>query len=411
MKVVHLALSGAGGAGIAARRSVAALSASGIDARLWVGDGRPGCSERALIRPGLYRFRARLDRLALRIYRRRRLFSAWSNNWLPSPLPSALRHARPDVLHCHWIGGGFVPLRELSKVDCPVVWSQHDAWAFTGGCHYPSECLRFKDECGKCPQLGSRRVHDLSWWNRRARRQLTEWVTAWVFPSVWLAELSVATRIVPKERTYVLPNGIDEPEFALGDRASARQKLGIPDTALVMAGGAADLGEPRKGFALLPEAVARIAKMTGRECRVVVFGRSNRAFLERLSVPVIDMGPLRPTEVATVFHAADLTLLPSLQDNLPNVAIESLACGCPVVGFNSGGFSEIIEQGQTGAIAKDSTAGGLAEAVVQWLATAPERQELAVRCRLCFDGRFAAEPHANGLRRIYENVLEVRRRR
>ena len=405
MRVVHLALSGGGGAGIAARRSVAALCASGVDARLWVGDGLSGCAERTLVSTGLYRFRARLDRLALRLYPRRRLFSVWSNNWLPSPLLRALCRERPDVLHCHWIGGGFVPVRQLMKVDCPIVWTHHDCWAFTGGCHYPGPCLRYRTGCGQCPQLGSRINADISRWNRGQRDCLSSAVAAWIFPSRWLSAQACASGLVPAARAHVVRNGMHEPALTLGDRENSRRKLGLPVGALVLACGATDLKEPRKGFALLPGAIARVAQQSGRVCRLVCFGRSDPENARWFSCPVVDLGTLQGSEIATVFQAADLTVLPSLQDNLPNIAIESLACGCPVVGFASGGFPEIIKCGSTGMVAEAFTAEALADAVLEWVRVGGADNAVAQRCRLRFENHFGAEVHAEALTDIYRNVL------
>lgn len=404
MKVVHLAVKAGGGAGIAARRTVEALRGQGIDAVLWTNSGE-GASRS--LRSRLWAlWRARLASIPTRTHRQRRLFSVWSNAWLPSRLAPAIRAAKTDIVHLHWVGDGFLNLAELGRFGAPVVWTLHDAWAFTGGCHYPEGCRRYREACGKCPQLGSNRTTDISARNLISKRRASEAVSRWITPSQWLADLSKRGGVVQEDRLRVVPNGLNGEVFKPLACKELPSKLGLPKDAIILVAGAEDLREARKGTALLPEAVGLVQNALKRQCVLVVFGRNSGLVSGLPGVEVRATGELRTeTEVAEVLAGADALLLPSLQDNFPNIAIEAQACGCPVVGFDTGGLREIIVPGQTGMLSAEVSAAGLAGATENWLRHAPARIETSARCRAQFESHFTYEQHAKQIRAVYEEVL------
>lgn len=405
MRVVHLAVKASGGAGIAAGRTVAALRGRGVDAELWTNDGE-GATRR--LRSRLWAlWRARLASIPTRLHKRRRLFSAWSNGWLPSRLAATVASARPDIVHLHWIGDGFLHLDEVARFGAPVVWTLHDAWGITGGCHYPANCERFRIGCGSCPQLGSTSDRDLSSRNHESKRLAAKSISRWIMPSQWLAELSSGSGVVPRERVRVIPYGVDETVFTSGIGINLRSRLGIPGDVLVLAAGAEDLREGRKGAWMLPKAIALVQESLKKRCILVVFGKSSELLRGHRGVEVRHAGELRTErEVAGVLGGADALLLPSLQDNLPNIAIEAQACGCPVVGFDTGGQSEIIVSGQTGLLSADVSVEGLAGAVVNWFCSAPARAEVVARCRAQFESRFTYERHSTQLLSVYREILK-----
>lgn len=404
MKAIHLALSAHGGAGIAAGRSVRALREQGIDAEFWTADG----SELgpAVRKPRWTWWRARLDRLPLRFYRRKQLFTAWSNNWQPSGLAARINRTKPDVVNLHWIGGGFLSLRELSRFGAPVVWTLHDAWALTGGCHYPDRCRGYTAKCGKCPQLGSESPHDLSWLNLRAKRTKLGKVAAFVTPSAWLADLAAASGAVAPGRLHVIPYGLDGMTFSPMAMDKSRRIWGLPADAVLLLAGAQDLSERRKGCHLLRDVIARVVAAVPGRYVLVLFGANNELTNCDWPCEVRWLGTLRGEgEITRICSAADVLLIPSLQDNFPNLALEAQACGCPVVGFDSGGLREIIEPTRTGWLAQEATASGLADAVQTWLTTAPSRAEVSARARARFEREFSLAVHGRRMAALYALLL------
>ncbi len=410
MKVIHLSLSAGGGAGIAASRSVRALRAVDVSAELWTADDET--LGKRLYSDWWLWLKTRLAVLPQKFRQNKKLFSAWSDNCLlPSHLAARINRAKPDIVHLHWVGAGFLNLKELTEFDAPVVWTLHDPWAFTGGCHYPGECLRFEQACGCCPQLGSASPVDASHHNRVRGRALISSVAMWVAPSEWIADLAKGPGGLPTERVWCVPNGLDSRLFQAGSREHARKVLGLADDALVLVAGAHDLREYRKGGHLLPAALEVISATAGRNLVVYVFGTGAESMEVNWSCEVRFTGFLKHgAEVARVFCAADVMLLPSLQDNLPNMAVEALASGCPVVGFDRGGLGEIVEHGRTGWITGKVSGQGLGQAVIDWLEFRPGRDAVMQAAAGRVEVEYSLEVHGRRLREVYETLLTDRAR-
>ncbi len=406
MKVAHITISASGGAGIAAGRSVAALREVGIEAELWTADP-PDEGGRRVRSPRWSGWRGRIDRWPLWRYPRRCFFSEWSNSVLPSRIARTVKRSAPDLVHLHWLGGGFVRVEELKRFPMPIVWTLHDTWPLTGGCHYPDDCRRFAAGCGSCPQLSSTIGDDLSARNFSRKRRAFAGVSRWIAPSIWIRDLARQSPLAAGSQVEIVPNGLDGTVFRPGDRASARRRLELPENAVVFAAGAVDLRERRKGAHFLPEAVRLAQHRLGRPCILVVFGRGVAGSAEsRLNTRAL--GPIEdPAKLAAVYRAADLLLLPSTQDNLPNIAVEALACGCPTVAFDSGGIRDIVRDDVTGELVSEQSAASLAEAAVRWITRGRPAEMVAVECRSHFETNFSYAVHARRLRLVYETVLDT----
>lgn len=402
MKVVHLTKTRQGGAGVAAIRTVNALIDCGIAAELWCEgvpplNGPPSTSTRRW-------FLDKVDSLPTRLNFRRSRFSSWSNNWRSTALAPII-NSTADLVHLHWIGQGFFSLDDLALLTKPIVWTMHDAWPFTGGCHYPAACSNFRTDCGQCPQLGSARGIDLSRRNHAKKKLTADRIAAWISPSAWLAGLAQESEMVPKDRLHVIPNTLDDREWPVISKHEARRSLGLPNDEIVVTAGAMDLSEFRKGNHLLHETLLRIAAHQRRPVTLVLFGKGKFPGPRVGDYAVRHVGSLCETSsIARIFSSADAMLMPSLQDNLPNVVLESQACGCPVVGLHSGGISEIVLEGVTGTLTSTLSSEGLADAFIRWIEEAPPRDRIIEICRKRQQSVFSPASHAAALKTIYTQV-------
>ena len=155
-----------GGAAIAARRLHRGLRQLGDDSVFAVmqqsGD-IPGClALTSRLRRTLQPFFRQGERLPLLLYPKRDRNVLFSPSWRPSGVHRDIMGLRPDVVHLHWIADSFVPLHSLARLTAPIVWTLHDTWALTGGCHILKGCEFYQQGCGRCPELGSRTGMDMS---------------------------------------------------------------------------------------------------------------------------------------------------------------------------------------------------------------------------------------------------------
>jgi glycosyltransferase involved in cell wall biosynthesis len=313
--------------------------------------------------------RPRLDMLPLKLYPNRNIFP-FHPAYLPERLAADALSYNPDIIHLHWICSGYLRIETLKKFHIPIVWTLHDSWAFTGGCHLPFECKRYQDCCGKCPILGSEKEHDLSYhiWKRKKTTWKDLDLTV-VTPSRWLAGCAKSSSLFRDINVEAIPNGLDTEQFKTGDRVEARRILSLPqDKKLLLFGAKDSINDKNKGFVLLVSALRLLAqKGWSDKAEMIIFGASEPTSQPDPGLKFHFMGHLHNNiSLANLYVAADVFVLPSIQENLPNTIMESLACGTPVVAFDVGGVGEMVEHKKNGYLVKALDTTDLAEAI-EWV--------------------------------------------
>jgi len=413
MKVLMLNFSDIqGGASRAAYRLHLGLNKIGFGSQMLVqskgGDDFSTQGPEGTIAKGLSRLRRHVDRLPLEFYKNRKspLFSL---AWLPENTSRRIDARDPDLLHLHWICNGFISIAGLSKIRQPLLWTLHDCWAFTGGCHYPLACTRYQESCGSCPQLGSATDRDLSrWvWKRKTKHWQSLNITI-VTPSRWLAQCAEASSLFRRARIEVIPNGLDLKRYKPLDRPLARDFLGLPDgKKLILCGTLGITGDQRKGFRYLQSAIGILAAGgLGENAMLLVFGASEPPNPMELGLKTEYLGTLHDDiSLALLYAAADVFVAPSIQDNLPNMVMEALACGTPTVAFDIGGMPDLIDHLQTGYLAKPFEPADLARGI-DWVLS-DEKRYLAMRsvARAKVEREFEITHIANRYVGLYKEIL------
>jgi glycosyltransferase involved in cell wall biosynthesis len=280
---------------------------------------------------------------------------------------------------------------------------------FTGGCHYSGGCKQFVRGCGNCPSLIMPGPRDLSRDTLRLKRRvLAGRRLDVVSPSRWMNALAERSPVWPTGTAFhVIANGLDTEVFRPADKAFARRQLNLPADATLLAFGAEDLGNPRKGFHLLRNALPAIAARQRIEC--VVFGRG-RLPESREGLPIIhEQGFVdSPERQALIYSAADLFALPSLEDNAPQTGLEAMACGTPVVAFDAGGIPEFVRPGETGLLAPVGDSAALARQIID-LAEHPRfRQRLAAGARKLIEADYDVRTQVRRYIELFVAALESR---
>jgi glycosyltransferase involved in cell wall biosynthesis len=334
------------------------------------------------------------DALPLNLHPKRDKRKPFSTAYVPVAQRVRKATVEADIIHLHWVTHGFVNIPFLTKARRPVVWTLHDSWPFTGGCHLPGECRRYRDACGFCPQLGSSREWDLTRLNwRRKTRAWQDANMVVVAPSNWLAECARSSSLFSGHRVEVIPNGIDVEVFKPLNRSQCRNILNLPQNKnLILFGAMGALSDENKGFELLRQAVATLPKqVAGKENMLVVFG-ARPTELPNLNVEVHFMGTMTDDIALSVLYAsADVMVVPSKQENLPNTIMEAMACGTPVVAFQTGGIPDLIEHQHSGYLASAFDIEDLARGIAWLIDENDHANTFGIRCRQKVEREFALD--------------------
>lgn len=372
-----------GGAARAAFRLHRALLAVGNDSRMFVGLRQSGLDS-VVAASGRISLAWDMLRPALAhalVRRKIAADGAWrSIAWLPGFLPRRLFAAAPDVVNLHWVGDEMLSVGEIARLAraLPLVWTLHDMWPFCGAEHYAAEDANATWRIGASPGDGVN-----AWtWRRKAR--------AWrgiprihlIAPSRWIAACAQESALMRDWPRTVIPNPLNTDRFRPLPRELARDALGLPQQVpLVLFGRFGADEDKRKGWDLLRDALGHLARSVPA-ARCVVVGQEAPAHPPDFGLPVHWLGMLRDdVSLALAYSAANVTIVPSRQDNLPQLATEAQSCGCPVAAFAMGGLADIVEHGQTGYLAAPFDAAELARGMAWILEDLSRQATLAVAAR------------------------------
>ena len=402
MKVLLLNTYARGGAAVACLRLKDALEQAGVDAKILSADQAgsrwPFYAERLSFLPFE---RDKSVRFSFSL-------ANFGKNLLRHPLVQ-----EADVLHLHWINQGFLSLQgiqELSLLGKPMVWTLHDMWAFTGGCHYSRGCDHFQECCGHCPYLKNPSPNDLSHriWVRK--QHLFPKNIQFITCSAWLASVARSSSLLKNYPITNIPNPIDVTLFqplSETERKNFRLSKGINPQSRLLLFAAMNVSEERKGFRFLQEALDFLkSQHPDFQVEIMVIGKAQPEVLSALPYPVHALGMIQDQrELIRIYGSADVFVIPSLEDNLPNTVMESLACGTPVAGFKTGGIPEMVGHLEQGFIAPQGDSRKLAEGIY-WVLSKANLSVLSKQAREKATSDYANALIAKQYTDIYQNMLQ-----
>jgi glycosyltransferase involved in cell wall biosynthesis len=312
--------------------------------------------------------------------------SIMSSRWL-----KRLKGFNPDVIHLHWVCGEMLSISQIGRLSGPIVWTLHDMWPFCGAEHY-AEDFRWREGYtpNNRPSYESRL--DLNRWVWERKRKNWKRPFHIVAPSEWLGQCVRESALMKGWPVTVIPNALNTDAWAPIERSLARRLLNLPqDELLVLFGAMGGRQKFIKGFDLLRTALAHLRDQRS-DLRLLVFGQGVPQEPDSLRFPVHYMGHLYDDlTIRVLYSAADVMVIPSRQDNLPNTGVESLACGTPVVAFDTCGLPDIVNHLKNGYLARPFDTEDLA-AGIQWvLADSSRHAELSCNARATAVTRFSEE--------------------
>ncbi len=319
-----------------------------------------------------------------------------------------------DIIHLHWINHAFLrpqDIAKLSDLNKPIVWTFHDSNAFTGGCHVRYDCDHFLKECGNCPVLKYHGPDDSSRqiWKKKENAYSKLDLTI-IAPSRWMAESVKKSSIFGSAYVINIPNTVDTNVFKPTAKLEARAKLGLdPGKFILMSGFMPSRKDLHKGTPYLIEAINLFInnhQVSPDSVELLVFGNRDEKNVPEFSIPTTFLGTISDDEkLALCYSAADVFLAPSLEDNLPNTVMESLACGTPIAAFTTGGIPDMVKHKYNGYLAEYRSSADLATGIA-WIYNYPDKAELNFNARQTVEDYFSEGSIAGQHIELYKSLLD-----
>jgi glycosyltransferase involved in cell wall biosynthesis len=341
MRVLVIATSAEGGAGVAAFRSFEALKQAHVDVSFI-------SNEKSMISPSshltkrparLCKFLRRSNTYIQRKWIQRGIepITSLSVNTISSLYKDYEKEF--DVIHIH-ASYNFVTMSEIQKLQIKgkkVFVTMHDQRFFTGGCHYSGLCDEFKRDCHHCPQVKPLFKNLARRTLLQSRRKLSELNSIhFISPSSWLMEVALSSSLMSKARVSVVRNPVPDTFFN-----SAKTDRSITGDEITIGFIAQDLRNTFKGFALFKDALSQLSEKTLIDFTLVIACNQGREEIPQW-MSARCLSPKNNVELISFYKSVDLLVVPSQQDNSPNVIIEALAAGTRIIGTNSGGIPELL---------------------------------------------------------------------
>jgi glycosyltransferase involved in cell wall biosynthesis len=308
--------------------------------------------------------------------------------------------------HGNYFSHTVLPLMSRRR---PVVWRLSDMWPMTGHCAYSFDCERWRTGCGNCPILSD--PPELYRDTTATLWKLKRWLYSHsaltiVAPSNWIAKMASESPLLGRFATHVIPNGLDTTVFAPVPKDEARKTLQISPCERVILFSADSLVDRRKGGAYLQAAIKGLTD-TEKNITLLMVGKHGMTPDMPASVRTRIVGSIDDDRaLARIYSAADVFVLPTLAENLPNGALESMACGTPPVVFDVGGCRDAVRHMETGYLAKYKDVDDLTRGIRLILNDDELRNRLSKRSREVATSEYGIELQAQRFLALYQQVIQ-----
>lgn len=406
-----------GGAAIAAGRLHKALQSRGIEVNRIVLKGKEGTADVTVLNNTLWRrlinrirfvWERGLIFLGNRCSRKNLFVLSLANTGSDISEMALIRQA--DVIHIHWINQGMLSLRDIEKLGRlgkPIVWTMHDMWPCTAICHYARDCKQYYAMCEACPLIATSSMAVAV-----MKKKQAVWKTlpvTFVTCSEWLREKAARSVLLQGKRLLSIANPIDSTCYRPKARLQCRKRFGLPAEKRLILFGAFNVLDERKGFVYLVESMKLLLDRypIWKEClELVVVGNSKSDVnAAGFALPIHQIAYVNGDEaMADLYNAVDLYVLSSLEDNLPNMIMEAMACGVPCVGFRVGGIPEMIDS-SNGYVATYKSAEDLSYGINSVLASSDDYLKLSENARKKVLERYSFGCVADKYIQLYKQLI------
>ena len=283
-----------------------------------------------------------------------------------------------DIINLHWTSGFLDYSTFFNDKSKKIVWTLHDLNPFTGGCHYAETCTGFEMSCLHCPQLLNTSDDNISNWILKTKVNAIESGVSLTVVGVsnWILGESSKSLLFRNFKHVQIPYGINQNVFKPISRIVSREILGLPIDKKIVLFVSDALNTKRKGFSLLLKAIEKIKEQEN----IVLCAVGHTKMDEFDGKGLFTLGSISDERLMSVIYsAADVFVMPSLEDNFPNTVLEALMCGTPVIGFPVGGIKEMIQNNKNGYLCDSVSFDSLAKAIDSFLQSPTRFNQLEIR--------------------------------
>ncbi|MDD3138153.1 MAG: glycosyltransferase [Lachnospiraceae bacterium] len=413
MKVLHIATSV--GSQSASYRIHKALRSIGVDSLVYVNTTAASIKDDFVISSsGKIKKAINLSKLMLELFfiNFTHNISPYSFGIISSMDKELIIKTKPDIINLHWICGTFISISDMEFLSkYKIVWTLHDSWAFTGGCHIPFECKKYILGCENCEQIKNDGVFDVTRYifeKKKLYYTPNDFKCIIVTPSRWMKNCAQSSLLLKNKTVVHIGNCLNTTSFKPIEKHWARSLLNINIDKKVIIFGAVDaMSNINKGFAYLQRAIKYLyCNNLIDNLEIIIFGSNEPKNKPDFGYKTKYVGHLYDDVTLNILYAAaDATIVPSKSENLPNVIMESMAVGTPCVAFNIGGIADMIDHQFNGYLARPYNTEDLANGIEFVLRDRKQWKKLSDNARDKIVKNYDSYVIANKYKALYENIL------
>jgi len=310
-----------------------------------------------------------------------------------------------DIIHLHWICN-FISIKGIARlvnIKKPIIWTIHDSWPITGGCHVRYGCSQYCYGCTNCHELARKNTYLSESILKKKRKYWANNNIVAVAPSKWMFECLKKSDLFKQENIYHIPNPIDLSIYEYHEKHD--------DSSIVILFGAVQPTKAKyKGYNYLLEALKIITEKYpdyAKRIELNIFGSDELEENEVLAgFKHNNLGFLNSDEqLVRAYQNSHIYVLPTLDDNLPTTVLESMSCGTPVVSFDIGGLSDMVDHKKNGYLAKYKDSNDFAEGII-WVINNNSENRLSQNARAKIENDFSYSKTVEKYIELYNKVMQ-----
>ena len=333
-----------------------------------------------------------------------------SSSLLPCNMHKLINKSDFNIINLHWFQGEMLSIKNIKLIKKPIIFTLHDCWAFLGSEHYPngySDNRYIEGYTNKNKPLTHKGIDlDKICWEMKKKYWSKKYQI--ICPSNWLAQCAKKSKLMHSWPIDVIPNPVPINIYKPISKNLARKILNLnPNKKYILFGALKITSDSRKGWDLLQAALKKFSSTNSNSnTEVLIFGENEPKNYPKLGIKINYLGRIYDEKsLALIYSAADVMVVPSRMENLPQTATEAQSCGTPVVAFDCSGFKDVILHKKTGFLAKAFEIESLAEGMM-WILNKKDKRQIGINARKRATSLWDPYIIANEYKKIYLKTID-----